>query len=139
MALSNLGNVYRRTGRINEAIESFESALKIAPHPALYHNVGLTLMSKIEQEQRAGDEEGVRRDIVKARSAVESALTFEGKPGAAGFLQQWSPAKSHSLLGQVLFSLGDVAGARQHLETALRLEPTGPVADLTRQYMSRLK
>ncbi|MBI3783454.1 MAG: tetratricopeptide repeat protein [Deltaproteobacteria bacterium] len=139
MALSNLGNVYRRTGRTDEAIDAFESALQAGPHPALYHNLGLTLISKIEKEQRAGDQDGVRRDIVKARQAFESALTFEDKPGASAFLQQWSPAKSHSLLGQVLFSLGDVAGARQHLEAALRLEPTGPVADLTRQYMSRLK
>jgi tetratricopeptide (TPR) repeat protein len=138
MVLSNLGSLYRRSGRFDDAVQAIEAALQIGPHPALYHNLGMTLMSKIQKEQSAGDEAAIRRDIVRAHDAFESALNYEGKPEAAAFLQQWSPAKSHSLLGQVMLSMGDPTGARQHLEAALQLEPTGPIADVTRQYMSRL-
>jgi Flp pilus assembly protein TadD len=96
-------------------------------------------MSKIEQEQHAGDQTGVLRDIVKARDAFRQALQLGTAPNAPpAFRQEWNPAKTHSLLGQVLLSMGDRAGARKHLEAALRLQPTGPVADLTRQYMQRL-
>ena len=37
-----------------------------------------------------------------------------------------------------LNSLGDRAGAREHLQIALRLQPTGPVADVTRRYLERI-
>jgi len=93
----------------------------------------MTLMAKIEQEQ--SDPAAVQRDIVKARDAFTQALTLGSRPGAAQTFLEWDAAKTHALLGQVLFSMGDRAGGREHLEAALRLEPSGPVADATRQYM----
>jgi hypothetical protein len=76
--------------------------------------------------------------VRQARSALETELTLEDPPGPQSFLADWDPAKTHALLGQVLNSLGDRGGARQHLQTALRLQPTGPVADVTRRYLERI-
>jgi Flp pilus assembly protein TadD len=139
MTYSNLGNLYRRLDRHDEALQAFAEALKIRPHPVTFHNLGMTLMVKIEKEQRAGDEAAVLRDITSARAAFERALLLGDAPNAPpAFRQEWDAAKTHALLGQVLFSLGDRAGARQHLETALRLQPTGPAADLTRRYLQSI-
>jgi tetratricopeptide (TPR) repeat protein len=139
MTYGNLGNLYRRQGRYDDALRAFETGLKVAAHPVLYHNLGMTLMVKIEQEQRAGDQQAVQRDITKARDAFEQALRIGTAPGAPpAFRQEWDAAKTHALLGQVLFSMGDRAGAREHLEAALQLEPSGPVADVTRQYLKQM-
>jgi Flp pilus assembly protein TadD len=138
MANSNQGVVYRRTGRVDDAIGAFQSALQITRHPALYHNLGMSLMAKVERDQRQGANVQLAEDMRGARSALETALTLEDVPGGQSFLQDWDPAKTHALLGQVLNSLGDRAGAREHLETALRLQPTGPVADVTRRYLERI-
>ncbi|HXQ24564.1 MAG TPA: tetratricopeptide repeat protein [Candidatus Acidoferrales bacterium] len=139
MTYGNLGNLDRRLGRYEQAEQAFEAGMKIGPHPTLYHDLGMTLMVKAQDEQRRGDQAAVMRDIVAARAALEQALKLGSVPGASQtFLQQWEPAKTHALLGQVLFSLGDRAGARAHLETALQLDPTGPVADVTRGYLQKL-
>jgi tetratricopeptide (TPR) repeat protein len=97
-------------------------------------------MARAEQAQRQGDRAAVLREVTGAREAFEQALRLGNTPGMAPtFLQQWDPAKTHALLGQVLFSLGDRAGARDHLAAALRLEPAGPVADVTRQFLQKLQ
>lgn len=140
MAYSNLGLVYRRQMRMAEAIAAFESALQIAPHPGLYHNLGLALMAKAEQDQRRDPNADVLPDVRRARDAFTSALAAEGAPVDQRILvEHWDPAKTHALLGQVLIALGDPAGARLHLEAALRLQPTGPVADVTRRQLERLE
>jgi len=139
MTYSNLGNLYRRTERYDDATLAFQKGLTIAPHPILYHNLGLALMKRVELADRRGDQEAVKRDIVQARRAFEEAIALSNAPQADQAYAEWSPAKSHALLGQILFSLGDRAAAQQQLETSLRLEPTGPVAEVTRQYMKRLQ
>ena len=138
MAFSNLGIISRRQGRFPDAVDAFESALRIAPHPALYHNLGMTLMAKAEQDQRLGDTAAVLDDVRRARSALEAAFTLKDVPAGEVFLEQWDPAKTHALLGQVLISLGDRAGAREHLQTALRLQPTGPIAEVTRRQLEKV-
>jgi tetratricopeptide (TPR) repeat protein len=138
MAYSNLGVIYRRQARFADSIAAFESALQLTRHPALYHNLGMTLMAKGEHDQRQGDTTAVLAGVRQARNALETALTLEDPPGPQSFLADWDPAKTHALLGQVLNSLGDRGGARQHLQTALRLQPTGPVADVTRRYLERI-
>jgi len=80
----------------------------------------------------------VQRDLVNARHAFEDALTVGSQPRAAQVYLEWDGAKTHALLGQVLYSMGDRAAAREQLETALRLQPTGPVADATRQYLRQI-
>jgi len=139
MAYSNLGLIYRRTGRFSDAVDAFESALRIAPHPSLHHNLAMTFMAMAEQEQRQGNAATALDHVRQARSALEAALTLQAAPGGQTFLQQWDPAKTHVLLGQVLNSLGDRAGAREHLQTALRLEPSGPVADVARRYLEQVR
>jgi Flp pilus assembly protein TadD len=139
MTYNNLGNLYRRVGRFEDAQQAFEAGLKIVAHPTLYHNLGMMLMSKIEREQQAGDQAALLRDMAQARAAFAHALQLGQRAAATSAFPQWDEAKTHALLGQVLFSLGDRAGAREHLETALRLEPRGTVADVTRRYMQKLQ
>jgi tetratricopeptide (TPR) repeat protein len=138
MAYGNLGLIERRQGRFLESVAAYQSALQIAPHPVLYHNLGMTLMAKAEQEQRQGDTTAVSNDVHQARTALETALSFREESVGQSFLDQWDPAKTHALLGQVLNSLGDRAGAREQLQIALRLQPTGPVADVTRRYLEQI-
>ncbi len=139
MTYNNLGNLYRRLGRYEDAQRAFEAGLSVVAHPTLYHNLGMVLMSKIEREQQAGDQAALLRDMAQARAALEHALQLGRHAAATSAFPQWDEAKTHALLGQVLFSLGDRAGAHEHLETALRLEPRGPVADVTRRYMQKLQ
>ncbi|MGD0949470.1 MAG: hypothetical protein ABSA52_18840 [Candidatus Binatia bacterium] len=96
-------------------------------------------MAHLEEEQRQGDQSAMRRDIARAREAFEQALRLGGFSGAAQGFPQWDAAKTHALLGQVLSSIGQRDAAREHLETALHLEPTGPVAEATRQYLRKLQ
>jgi Flp pilus assembly protein TadD len=139
MAYSNLGNLLRRLKRYDEAQRAFKAGLRIGPHPALYHNLGMALMAQIEEANARGDQTAVERDILKARDAFEQALRLGNAPGAAQTYLEWDGAKTHALLGQVLFSLGDRAGARQHLEESLRLQPTGPAAVATRRYLQKMQ
>jgi protein O-mannosyl-transferase len=139
MTYNNLGILYRRLERYDDAEQAFHKGLAIAPHPMLYHNLGMALMKRIEAASRRGDQAAVLRDLTQARQAFEAAIRLGNAPGASTAFAEWSAAKSHALLGQILLSLGDRAGAQQELETALRLEPSGPVADATRQYMKRLQ
>ncbi len=138
MTYNNLGNLYRRLKRYDEAQGAFDAALKIAPHPTLYHNLGMTLMAQVELESKQGDQAAVQRDIVRARDAFERALSLGSAPGATQTFLAWDGAKTHALLGQVLYSMGDHAGAREHLETSLRLQPTGPTADVTRRFLQQM-
>jgi tetratricopeptide (TPR) repeat protein len=139
MTYNQLGNLYRRLARYQEAEEAFETGIKLRPHPTLYHNLGMALMTHLEEEQRQGDQPAMRRDIIRARDAFEQALRLGNLPGAAQGFPQWDAAKTHALLGQVLFSMGQRDAAREHFETALHLEPTGPVAEVTRQYLRKLQ
>jgi tetratricopeptide (TPR) repeat protein len=139
MTYNQLGNLYRRLARYQEAEQAFEAGINLRPHPTLYHNLGMALMAHLEEEQRQGDQPAMRRDIARARDAFEQALRLGNVPGAAQGFPQWDAAKTHALLAQVLFSLGNRAGAREHLETALHLEPAGPAAEVTRQYLRKLK
>jgi Flp pilus assembly protein TadD len=139
MTHSNLGLVYRRLGKFDDAVAAMKAAIAIAPHPALYHNLGLTWMAKAEADQKAGNRAAVGGDVRSARDALDAALAFETSAPQRGMLEQWSPAKTHALLAQVLTALGDRAGARAHLEASLRLQPSGPMADTVRRQLDALR
>jgi hypothetical protein len=98
----------------------------------------MTEMAMAQRASVGGEAQLIAVHIENAREAFEQALRMGSVPGTDEAFFQWAPAKTHALLGQVLFSLGDRAGARRHLEMSLQLEPTGGIADLTRQYMQRL-
>lgn len=136
MTHSNLGLIYRRTGRFGESVEAIESALRLGPHPALYHNLGMTLMAKAEADQRAGDAAAVASDVRAARDALTRALASDAANPAVR--EHWDPEKTHVLLGQVLAALGDRPAARQQFEAALRLQPHGPIADSARRWLAKL-
>jgi tetratricopeptide (TPR) repeat protein len=138
MIYSNLGNLYRRKSQYARAVEVLRKGIAITPHPALFHNLGMTEMALAQRANIAGEKQLAITHVNQAREAFENALKTGAAAGAEEAFFQWEPAKTHALLGQVLFSLGDRAGAREHLEMALQLEPAGPVADITRQYMQRL-
>jgi tetratricopeptide (TPR) repeat protein len=139
MTYNDMGNLYRRRARYQEAEQAFEAGIRLGPHPTLYHNLGMTLMTHLEEEQRQGDQSAMRRDIVRAREAFEQALRLGDLPGRAQGFPQWDAAKTHALLGQVLFSMGQRDAARDHLTTALRLQLTGRLAEATRQYLQKLE
>lgn len=138
MIYSNLGNLYRRKSQYALALDSFRKGIEITPHPSLLHNLGMTEMALAQRASMAGESQLAAIHVKEARNAFQRALQLGNVPGADEAFFQWDPAKTHALLGQVLFSLGDRAGAQRHLEEALRLEPTGPVADMTRQYMQQV-
>ena len=138
MTYGTLGNLYRRLGRFDEAVAALESGLRIRLHPGLLHNLGMTLMARAQQGHGA-DQAAVLRDVTRARDAFNEALRVGNAPNAPlAFRQEWDAAKTHALLGQVLFALGDRDGARAQLETVLRLQPSGPAATLSREYLDKL-
>ncbi len=137
MAASNLASLYRRSGDFAAAVALLRDAIGSAPHPALFHNLGMTLMSAAEQAQREGRTAEVAANVLGARDAFQRALDFLSSPQASAFRPLWDPAKTHSLLGQVYWSLGQRERAREHLRAALRLAPTGPIAEATRRYWSQ--
>ncbi|GIW43695.1 MAG: membrane protein [Candidatus Binatia bacterium] len=138
MARSNLASLYRQRGDYARALEELEAAVRIAAHPGLYHNLGLTAMMAAEAAQSAGSGRDVLVLVQRAKSALQKALAYEAHPQAARYRELWAPAKTHALLGQVLFSLHDYSGSRFHLERALALDPNGPTAAITRLYLGKL-
>lgn len=138
MAASGLASLHRRTGEVDTALVLLRQALSAAPHPALYHNLGLTEMMAAELAQRRGKTTAVASHVANAREAFLAALQYETSEHFSTYRTLWDPAKTHALLGQVLFSLGEREAARQHLATALRLAPSGPVAQTTRQYWQQV-
>jgi tetratricopeptide (TPR) repeat protein len=138
MIYSNLGNLYRRKSQYALAVDSFRKGIAITPHPSLFHNLGMTEMALAQRASMANEPDLAGIHVREARIAFERALQMAATPGTDEAYFQWEPAKTHALLGQVLFSLGDRAGAQRHLDEALRLAPTGPVADMTRQYMQKV-
>jgi len=138
MIYSNLGNLYRRKSQYALAVDSFRKGIAIMPHPSLFHNLGMTEMALAQRASMANEPDLASVHVREARIALERALQMAATPGTDEAFFQWEPAKTHALLGQVLFSLGDRDGAQRHLDEALRLAPTGPVADMTRQYLQKV-
>ena len=127
MSYNNLGNILLRRGDLDAAASAFEAGAALYPHNYVFNGLGRTAMRRAERAQERGDQAEVVRQVKAARRFLEQALARDP-----------DDHKSHVLLGQVLLSLGDRAGARQHLETGLRLEPRGLVADTARQYLQQM-
>ncbi len=136
MALANLGNLYRREDRVDEAIQSFQKAASVRPHPGIFHGLGLAWMRKAELADQAGDRGATAQSVAAARHALETALALGERQ--AGDVRGWEPGKTHILLGQVLLSLGDRQGARAQFEMGLQFEPEGAVAETARRFLRQL-
>jgi Tfp pilus assembly protein PilF len=127
MTYNNLGNIYLRRDDFDAAASAFEAGVALYPHNYLYNGLGRLAMRRAERAQERGDQTEVVLQVRGARRFLEQALARDP-----------DDFKSHVLLGQVLFSLRDQAGARRHLETALRIEPSGKVADTARRYLQQI-
>lgn len=124
MAYNNLGNLYVRRERFEDAEAAYRQGLELYPHPRLYSGLGRLA---IERARRAGNEADAGRQLLLAQDALTRAV--------AGDPQDY---RSHNLLGQVLFNLGKRAEAKQQFETSLAIQPSGPIADIARKYLQQM-
>ncbi len=138
-AYSSIALIYRRQERFDDAIAALNSALRVTRHPVVYHNLGMTLMVQAESMQKRGDTAGLAEVVRRARDAFEAALATREAARGSSALEQWEPAKTHALLGQVLLSLNDRRGAIEQFEASLRVQPTGQTADVTRRQLARAR
>ncbi len=129
----NLGTALAQTGRMQEAREHFEQALRINPDDAeAHHNYGVLLqrLGRVP-EAIAHYEEALRikPDFAEAHYGLAIALAQAGKaPEAIELLQQALRIKpdyveAHYALGTALEQAGRVPEAIQHYEQALRIKP----------------
>jgi Flp pilus assembly protein TadD len=132
-AHNNLGLVLGQTGRVPEAIEHFEQALRINPVFAEAHNnLGVALV----QSGRIGDaiehyEQALRLkpDFAEAHNNLGVALVQSGRIGDA--IEHYEQAlrlkpdfaEAHCNLGITLGQTGRIPEAIEHLEQALRIKP----------------
>ena len=140
IARNNLGAAYLERGRLAEAAEQFEAALRIKPDlDDAQNNLGtVALMQGRRDEAREHFLEAVRinPDFAAALINLATALLGEGRVDEAigryrkalasrtldVRVQQSLPAV-HANLGMALESKGDVAGAMAEYREALRLDP----------------
>ena len=104
---SDLGNAYRVKGETDLAIASFETALRLRPHPDFYLNLG-----------------GVRFVLGETEEAVR-LFTMGLSLNPRHVLLQYS-------LGNALQSMGRKEDAARAFESTLRIQPDfggGPVAE----------
>lgn len=99
LSFATLADLYRKVGRIAEAIALCRDGLRRVPH---YTTARLILAKTL----LAGG------DLVAARSELDAIL--EGNP---------NDAECHRLLAEVDRRRGDVEASVRHLETAVRLDP----------------
>ncbi|GIW40611.1 MAG: hypothetical protein KatS3mg076_1188 [Candidatus Binatia bacterium] len=136
MTWANLGNLYRRQGRFDEAVAAFEKAAGIVAHPLVFHGLGFAWMKKAEQAQAAGDARGVWDAVQRARRAFETAVRLgESDPRA---FRDWEASKTYLLLGQVLAALGEKEAAKKRLRQALEAGPSELVAETARDFLRSL-
>ncbi len=133
LAHNNLGIALMESGRMPEAIEHLEQALRIEPYYAQAHNdLGNALMKSgrmpeaiehLEQALR------IKPDFAGAHCSLGAALERAGRlQDAIGQYEQAlriNPdlAEAHCDLGAALGRVGRVGEAIEHLEQALRIRP----------------
>ncbi|HUI25058.1 MAG TPA: tetratricopeptide repeat protein [Candidatus Kryptonia bacterium] len=127
MTLNNLGNLYLRRQQLDQAEQMFREGLTIREHEYLHNGLGRLAMRRAELAQARGDTAEAQRQVRIAREQLERCTVLAP-----------NEPKGHALLGQVLYTLNDRAGARQHLQLALQLGAEGSVADATRHYLKML-
>jgi tetratricopeptide (TPR) repeat protein len=132
-AHTNLGEIYAREGRVDEALGHFEEAVRLDPGSArARNNLGSYLGENGRLEEALEHlEEAVRLDpgYSRARMGLASALIGLGRyPEAIRELEavhRLEPefAGAYQSRGMLLAALGDARGALEALEEALRLDP----------------
>jgi protein O-mannosyl-transferase len=130
---SNMCDALRLAGRLPEALEHGEHAVRLEPKLALAHgNLGLVLPAMGRNADAIPHyEEALRLDpkLIGVHNNLGVALLNVGRlPEARDHLEivlRSNPnmAAAHNTLGAVLDHLGDKAGAAAEFETALKLQP----------------
>jgi protein O-mannosyl-transferase len=141
---NNLGDALMHTGRVSEAIEQFEQALKIKPDFAKAHyNLGTALMQTgrvaeaIEQYEQALK---IEPDHPYAHNNLGAALMHTGRASEA--IEQFEQAlkikpdnaAAHINLGDALMHTGRVSEAIEQFEQALKIKPDDPY---THDYLAK--
>ncbi|KAK6299278.1 hypothetical protein J4Q44_G00307880 [Coregonus suidteri] len=125
-AYSNLGNVYKERGQLQEAIEHYRHALRLKPDFIDgYINLAAALVA-------AGDMEGAVQAYVSAlqynpdlycvRSDLGNLLKALGRLEEAKVFPEFAAA--HSNLASVLQQQGKLQEALMHYKEAIRISPT---------------
>lgn len=127
MTLNNLGNLYLRRQQLDQAEQMFRQGLDVHEHEYLHNGLGRLAMKRAELAQARGDSAEALRQVHLAQAQLERCVAIAP-----------NEPKAHALLGQVLYTLNDREGARQHLQRALDLGAEGGVAEISRQYLKQL-
>jgi tetratricopeptide (TPR) repeat protein len=110
-ALTNLGNLMYRRGRLEEAENHYVRALQVDPdQPEAFYNLGFLLYDR-------GDTAAA---VLNFRRAVRSDPSF---------------ADAHFNLAMALSDIGSHEEARKHWETYLKLDPDSPWSEIARRHL----
>ncbi|MBI5642762.1 MAG: tetratricopeptide repeat protein [Deltaproteobacteria bacterium] len=135
---SNLGDVYYRKGRIDEAIDEFERAAAFNPDATALLNLGNAYFSKgLFADALAVYRASIEKKPASSDAHYNLALTYEnlGMDGAAiiefetAVMYKRDRWDAHYKLGLAYRRQGRVSEAREEFETALAIKP-----DLTQAY-----
>src|SRR5262249_27068953 len=102
-AHANLGSALDDSGRIDEAMREYDTALRLRPSAEVYNNIGLVFMRR----NRPPDAVVALRKTIAIRGDIPIG---------------------HENLGRALDAAGDPAGAAAAYATALRLNPNSASA-----------
>jgi tetratricopeptide (TPR) repeat protein len=133
LAHNNLGEVWSRSGRVDDAIREYQAALKITPEsPLARNNLGLNFLKQgkiaeaIQEFRRV-----LSRDpqSIKARFGLADALLRSGRATEA--VAEYEKALSinpdhvqgHLALGHALMGAGRLADAVAQFKIAVQLQP----------------
>jgi tetratricopeptide (TPR) repeat protein len=132
-AYNNLGNGYRRLGRLAEALEAFDRAISLQPGFAeAYNNRGNTLIGLGQVRDALADfEKATELDprIAEANSNRAVALLRLGRPAEAlaaadmALAIEAASAEAHIAKSDALLALGSCDAALESADAAIRLKP----------------
>lgn len=135
-ARSNLGNVLRNRGQLDEAIVQFQRSIEIDPgYQFGRYNLGAALLEKGEIPEAISNLRAVLENNpnnAKAYYTLANALAKQGDRtqaiasyGRALALVPDFP-DAHTNLANTMLDAGNIAGALEHYRAVLRLQPNDP-------------